>query len=107
MFDQDLNDPDANGMLRASMGVCPQHDVLYDELTVVEHLDLFGALKGIASRTARSLSDQTLFDVQQLLVETDLSEKATSFAKNLSGGQKRKLSVAIALIGREYIEHRY
>jgi ABC-type multidrug transport system ATPase subunit len=32
--------------LRANVGVCPQHDVLYDELTAREHILLFGALKG-------------------------------------------------------------
>ena len=33
--------------IRTIMGVCPQHDVLFDDLTVYEHLEFFGKLKGI------------------------------------------------------------
>lgn len=37
--------------VRKKMGVCPQHDTLYDELTVEEHLYLFGTFKGLDSTT--------------------------------------------------------
>jgi len=33
--------------IRLSMGVCPQHDILFDDLTVREHLDLFANFKGM------------------------------------------------------------
>jgi hypothetical protein len=36
--------------VRDSMGVCPQHDVLFPELTVEEHLQLFAALKGVRNK---------------------------------------------------------
>ncbi len=35
--------------VRERMGICPQHDTLYDELTVKEHLQLFGTFKGLNS----------------------------------------------------------
>lgn len=35
--------------LRQLMGICPQHDTLYDELTVKEHLELFGTFRGLNS----------------------------------------------------------
>ena len=78
--------------IRTSLGVCPQHDVLFEKLTVKEHLVLFGRLKGISS-----VEIQT--QVDNKLVEVGLTEKKDCFATELSGGQKRKLSVAIALIG--------
>jgi ABC-type multidrug transport system ATPase subunit len=33
--------------IRSMLGVCPQHDTLYDELTVEEHLQLFGTFRGL------------------------------------------------------------
>ncbi|EGD78617.1 hypothetical protein PTSG_11760 [Salpingoeca rosetta] len=76
--------------MRNAMGVCPQHDVLYEKLTVKEHLEIFSGIKG-ASR------DEATF--ASLLREIDLSDKADTHTDNLSGGQKRKLSVGIALLG--------
>lgn len=78
--------------IRKNMGVCPQHDVLYPELTVKEHLEIFGKIKGL---TGRRLVDE----VRHKIEEVGLTEKADVLSKNLSGGMKRKLSVAIALIG--------
>ncbi|EAS03348.1 ABC transporter family protein (macronuclear) [Tetrahymena thermophila SB210] len=78
--------------IRTILGVCPQHDILFDSLTVKEHLYLFATLKGM------SYSDipQT---VEKIIKDVDLVEKTNSLSSSLSGGQKRKLSVAIAFIG--------
>ena len=38
------------------MGVCPQHDVLWDDLTVQEHLEFFAGLKGVPNDKVRSAS---------------------------------------------------
>ncbi|CCI42643.1 unnamed protein product [Albugo candida] len=78
--------------LRKTMGVCPQHDVLYDDLTVEEHLRLFGAMKCISGY---KLDD----DVANLIREIGLNDKKHTLARDLSGGQKRKLSVVLAFIG--------
>lgn len=34
--------------IRTFMGVCPQHDILFDDLTVKEHLELFASFKGMS-----------------------------------------------------------
>jgi ABC-type lipopolysaccharide export system ATPase subunit len=78
--------------IRKSLGVCPQHDVLFDNLSVREHILFFSQLKGqsynVANEEATSLTD--LFH---------LSERLDHRGAELSGGQKRKLSVAIAICG--------
>lgn len=77
--------------IRQMLGVCPQHDILYDNLTVIEHLRIFAGLKGVpAGEIERG--------IMELLADVDLMEKKDSLAKDLSGGQKRKLSVANAVI---------
>jgi ATP-binding cassette, subfamily A (ABC1), member 3 len=79
--------------VRRLIGYCPQHDALLDLLTVREHLQLFGRLKGVAA-------GPTLAAMVSALIETlDLSSHAHKLACTLSGGNKRKLSVGIALIG--------
>ncbi|OQR95862.1 ATP-binding Cassette (ABC) Superfamily, partial [Thraustotheca clavata] len=80
--------------LRTSMGVCPQHDVLYDELTVLEHLKLYAALKSIPSPAEQ---------INSMIAEVGLTEKRNVMSAKLSGGQKRKLSVAIALLGKSQV----
>ncbi|RHZ01207.1 hypothetical protein DYB26_007813, partial [Aphanomyces astaci] len=82
--------------LRGSMGVCPQHDVLYDDLTVHQHLELYAALKNVPA-------DDVQTQVNGLVAEVGLTEKRHVIVRKLSGGQKRKLSVAIALIGNSRV----
>jgi ATP-binding cassette, subfamily A (ABC1), member 3 len=78
--------------IRQRIGVCPQHDVLFAELTVIEHLQIFAGLKGLVGEEANE-------EVQEKIAEVGLTEKAHVRSSNLSGGQKRKLSLAISLIG--------
>lgn len=78
--------------IRNELGVCPQHDILFPELTVRQHLRMFAAFKGVPS-------DQVEGAVERMIAEVGLKEKADYPSSNLSGGQKRKLSVGIALIG--------
>ncbi len=76
--------------IRHNIGVCPQHDVLFPDLTVKEHLDFFAALKCVPDAEA---------EVDKQIQQVGLTEKRHVQSRNLSGGQKRKLSVAIALLG--------
>ena len=82
--------------IRKRLGVCPQHDILFPKLTVKEHLRLFATFKGMEESAIDDAIDKMLIDM-------DLAEKQDDFAKNLSGGQKRRLSVGIALIGNSDI----
>jgi len=76
---------------RHSIGICPQHDVLFDRLTVMEHLRFFSKIKGMA------FDDRIL---RAKALELGLTEdQLRTTASALSGGNKRKLSVAIALVG--------
>jgi ATP-binding cassette subfamily A (ABC1) protein 1 len=77
--------------IRASLGVCPQHDVLYPTLTVRQHLHIYGRLKGLEG----PLLEKT---VGEKITEVGLTEKADVQTTALSGGMKRKLSVAITLL---------
>lgn len=74
------------------MGVCPQHDVLFPHLTPLEHLEIFQQIKG-----SQFSKEERKAEIIKLLEDLDIWEKRNSLASTLSGGQKRKLSVAIAL----------
>lgn len=76
---------------RQTMGVCPQHDVLFEKLTCIEHLRIFAGIKGCV--------DESDSAFEELLRLVDLGDKRNGIASELSGGQKRKLSLAIALVG--------
>lgn len=78
--------------IRTFLGVCPQHDVIWVGLTVKEHLEFFAKVKGLSDEQIRS-------EVDSLIVIVGLQEKTNSLAGTLSGGQKRRLSAAIALVG--------
>jgi ATP-binding cassette subfamily A (ABC1) protein 3 len=78
--------------VRKFLGVCPQHDILFDNLTPLEHLDIFCDFKGVDPKTKKA-------EINKMILDVDLVNYKNVEAKNLSGGSKRKLSVAIALIG--------
>lgn len=78
--------------VRRRLGVCPQHDVLWPTLSCTEHLTLYATFRGV-QRTALAA------EAARVLAEVGLSEKAAAAAGTLSGGQRRKLSLAIAFVG--------
>lgn len=78
--------------VRKLIGICPQHNALFDSLTVEEHLSFFGSLKGMSG-------DQLKQSINQAMTEVELGFKANVASSALSGGQQRRLSLAIALIG--------
>jgi ABC-type multidrug transport system ATPase subunit len=83
--------------IRQEIGICLQHDCLFPNLTVREHVQFFARLKGlynkVSTEEAEELVDQSIRDVA-------LFEKRNTFSSDLSGGMKRKLSVAIAFCGK-------
>lgn len=82
----------AQGQVRRLLGYCPQHDALLDRLTVKEHLELFGRIKGIPKATLKQYCDAMMRNLS-------LEAHVDKMAMTLSGGNKRKLSLAIALMG--------
>ncbi|XP_071885193.1 phospholipid-transporting ATPase ABCA7 isoform X1 [Anas platyrhynchos] len=78
--------------IRKTLGMCPQHNVLFDIMTVEEHIWFYGRLKGLAE-------EQVKAEMEQLLQDTGLPHKRHEQTRNLSGGMQRKLSVAIAFVG--------
>ncbi|XP_070711035.1 phospholipid-transporting ATPase ABCA1-like [Pempheris klunzingeri] len=78
--------------IRKYLGMCPQHNVLFNELTVEEHIYFYSRLKG-RSR------DEVKIEMDQMIKDVGLPHKRKDLAKNLSGGMQRKLSVAIAFVG--------
>ena len=119
--------------MNAFSGICPQHDVLFDNMTVEEHLRFFCRLKGvedsrvqhqvrllryICNLASLAMKQETLCSIYKrailmwfippftLIGQIDdmvdslkLGEKRHKFAKTLSGGQKRRLSCGIAIVG--------
>ncbi|XP_043909754.1 phospholipid-transporting ATPase ABCA7 [Protopterus annectens] len=78
--------------IRKMLGMCPQHNVLFDILTVEEHIWFYGRLKGLSD-------DGVMQEMKTMLEDVGLLHKQKEQTKNLSGGMQRKLSVAIAFVG--------
>ncbi len=74
------------------VGYCPQNNVLFDYLTVEEHLRLYAAIKGIPSELRAEL-------ISDLMERLGLTRYKNFQAMELSGGTKRKLSVGLAVLG--------
>ncbi|CAI5974562.1 unnamed protein product [Closterium sp. NIES-64] len=77
------------------MGVCPQHDLLWEQLTGREHLYFYGRLKNLHGQALQQAVLESLKSVN-LLAGGAADKKAGKY----SGGMKRRLSVAISLIGK-------
>ncbi|XP_032177693.1 ATP-binding cassette sub-family A member 9 isoform X4 [Mustela erminea] len=73
-------------------GVCPQSNVQFGFLTVKENLRLFAKIKGIQPREVEQ-------EIQQVLRDLEMENIQDILAQNLSGGQKRKLTFGIAILG--------
>ena len=77
---------------RKSLGLCPQHNMLFMDLTVSEHLLFFGMLKGLGYSKAKA-------EAKDYIAMLNLVPKANIVVSKLSGGMKRKVNLGIALIG--------
>lgn len=83
-------------LIRKSLGLCPQHNMLFMDLTVEEHLTFFAMLKGCNMKEAK---EQSLYYIEKL----NLLPKRRILAEKLSGGMKRKVHLGIALIGNSSV----
>jgi lipooligosaccharide transport system ATP-binding protein len=85
-------DPVTNGsQIRARLGVVPQQDTLDTELTVRENVIIYGRYFGLSRKECRVRADRLLEFVQ-------LSERANDRVEPLSGGMKRRLTIARSLV---------
>jgi ABC-2 type transport system ATP-binding protein len=79
------------GKIRDKVGILPQDFEPFENLKPIEAVEYWGALYG------RKLSKAECHD---LLCEVDLAHREGSLAKHLSGGEKRKLGIALAMVNR-------
>lgn len=82
--------------IRQNIGLCLQYNVLYDELTVEDHLKFYAVIKGVPK-------EHLAVEIENIINECALANEKGKLSKNLSGGNKRKLSLANALIGKSKI----
>ncbi|XP_077410492.1 retinal-specific phospholipid-transporting ATPase ABCA4-like isoform X1 [Vanacampus margaritifer] len=78
--------------IRLSLGMCPQHNTLFQYMTVAEHILFHSLLKGRPMAEAEE-------EVENMLQDLGLPHKRDELTQNLSGGMQRKLSVALAFVG--------
>ena len=80
----------ADSKMLPTIGLCPQSNILWDFMTVEEHLKVYSYIKGISN-----IDENILFQMKSLGLETHSHKKVSQ----LSGGTKRKLCVALAVLG--------
>jgi ABC-type multidrug transport system ATPase subunit len=93
-----INNANINNIneVRRHIGVCPQFDILWKEMTAEEHLRLFARLKGVKNSELDARIDEILKFVSLL---SEKKARVSSF----SGGMKRRLSLAVAAVGNPKI----
>lgn len=74
------------------LGICPQRNILWDDLTVLEHVKIFNRLKSTDKEATNS-------EMKELIAACDIDRKLRSKSRNLSGGQKRKLQLSMMFTG--------
>ncbi|GAT68764.1 ABC transporter [Planomonospora sphaerica] len=88
-----LDPANAGARIRARIGVVPQNDNLDSELTVQQNLYVYGLLFGLPRRHVRARAAELLEFVQ-------LTDRADAAVESLSGGMKRRLTIARALVNQ-------
>jgi ABC-2 type transport system ATP-binding protein len=90
-----LGHPAGHPTLRTRIGYVTQAPSVYDDLSVRQNLDYFTAILA----PGRTSADRRQ-DVDRVLADVDLTSHADALAGNLSGGQRSRVSLAVALLGR-------
>ncbi|MET7458274.1 ABC transporter ATP-binding protein [Streptomyces sp. NPDC005574] len=90
-----LGSPAGHPALRTRIGYVTQAPSVYDDLTVRQNLDYFAAIL----TPGRAAADQRDADVTRAVADVDLTSHADALAGNLSGGQRNRVSLAVALLG--------
>ena len=90
-----LGRPAGHAALRSRIGYVTQAPSVYDDLTVRQNLDYFAAILD----PGRAAADRRHADVTRAIADVDLTSHADALAGNLSGGQRSRVSLAVALLG--------
>jgi lipooligosaccharide transport system ATP-binding protein len=86
-----MNPATSGSQIRARLGVCPQENTLDSELSVLENLVVYGRYFGLSRREASRRAEELLGFVQ-------LADRAKAKVESLSGGMKRRLTIARSLV---------
>jgi ABC-type multidrug transport system ATPase subunit len=82
------------------IGLCPQHDILWEELTAKEHIELYANLRSkILIKSDLSLKEIPKL-IESKLKDVNLTNQANAQVRTYSGGMKRRLSILLSTIGR-------
>jgi ABC transport system ATP-binding/permease protein len=79
---------------RTELGYVPQDDIIHTDLTVRQALDFAAQLRLSPGTSAIDRREQ----VHQVLMDLELEEQAHTFVKNLSGGQRKRVSIGVELL---------
>ncbi|MFD3498925.1 ABC transporter ATP-binding protein [Streptomyces sp. NPDC058676] len=90
-----LGNPAGHPSLRTRIGYVTQAPSVYDDLTVRQNLDYFAAILA----PGRASADRRHENVTSAIADVDLTSHADALAGNLSGGQRSRVSLAVALLG--------
>ncbi|MFD3719244.1 ABC transporter ATP-binding protein [Streptomyces sp. NPDC058674] len=90
-----LGRPAGSPDLRSRIGYVTQAPSVYDDLTVRQNLDYFAAVLD----PGRAAADRRAAAVARAIADVDLTTRAGALAGNLSGGQRSRVSLAVALLG--------
>lgn len=90
-----LGRPAGDALLRSRIGYVTQAPSVYDDLTVRQNLDYFAAILD----PGRAAAERRRADVTRVIADVDLTTHADALAGNLSGGQRSRVSLAVALLG--------
>ncbi|XP_077316739.1 cholesterol transporter ABCA5-like isoform X3 [Lithobates pipiens] len=92
IYGHPLSDLSLRQEIQRKIGFCPQIDINFELLTVKENLEVFAQIKGVPRSKVKS-------EVEKVLCDLDIENIQDLRANKLSGGQRRKLTLAIALLG--------
>ncbi|MFG2359569.1 ABC transporter ATP-binding protein [Streptomyces sp. NPDC048521] len=90
-----LGRPAGHPTLRSRIGYVTQAPSVYDDLTVRQNLEYFAAILD----PGRAAAERRSQHVTQAIADVDLTSHADALAGNLSGGQRNRVSLAVALLG--------
>jgi ABC-2 type transport system ATP-binding protein len=90
-----LGHPAGHPALRSRIGYVTQAPSVYDDLTVRQNLEYFAGILD----PGRAAADRRHDHVTRVIAEVDLTSHADALAGNLSGGQRNRVSLAVALLG--------